>query len=73
MMGQIARYGIQAQKMARDMVKEFKEVNKENLEKVKASEEEAKIQSALQDAKSEVDQFRRDLKLITDEKTALTT
>lgn len=55
------------------MVQEFKKVNQENLEKIRASEEEAKIQSALQDAKSEVDQFRRDLKLIKDEKTTLNT
>jgi hypothetical protein len=55
------------------MVQEFKKVNQENLEKIRASEEESKAQGLLQEAKSEVDQFRRDLKLIKEEKTTLNT
>jgi hypothetical protein len=73
MMGAIASGAIQAQKMARDAVQDFKAVNEENLARIRASEEESKAQAALQEAKSEVDQFRRDLKLIKEQKTTLNT
>jgi hypothetical protein len=54
--------GIGAQNMAMEETIRFQGLNQENVDKIRASETDAKVQQANAEKKAEIDQFRRDRK-----------